>query len=266
VLVQFELLYSLTLSLFCYFLFRSHSSIFIYAPQRIYRYTFRNLDEGEVYVFQVAAVNIKGRSGLSAPVAIVCATRPGGALSSDITSMNQTGTYGLIRPTVTDVSATSIALKWDEPSDRGVSPITGYEVWMYPGAALNTQADPEPVKQEVQVIRTVVATPAAEVQVLTITNARDGGQFRVRVRAESRVGGFVDNTTELLTLGRCDGRCMGEALEDASPLLGNVTVTGPVATNSSHAYTVTFHEYQGPLRSLAVVNHNLEDRAADATW
>jgi hypothetical protein len=180
--------------------------------------------------------------------------------------VNQTATYGLVRPTVTDVSATSIALKWDEPNDRGLSPITGYEVWMYPGAALNTQADPDPVKQEIQVIRTVVATPAAEVQVLTLTNARDGGQFRVRVRAESRVGGFVDNTTALLTLGRCDGRCMGQALENASPVLGNVTVTGPVVTNSSHAYTITFKEYQGPLRSVAVVNHNLEDRAADATW
>jgi hypothetical protein len=59
---------------------------------------------------------------------------------------------------------------------------------------------------------------------------------------------------------------MGQALENASPVLGNVTVTGPVVTNSSHAYTITFKEYQGPLRSVAVVNHNLEDRAADATW
>jgi hypothetical protein len=224
------------------------------------------LDEGEVYVFQAAAVNAKGRSGLSAPVAILCATRPGGALSSDSTLENQTSTYGLVRPTVVDVTATSIALAWDEPADRGTSPITGYEVWMYPGAALNTQADPDPVKQEVQVVRTSVATPAAEVQVVTVTDARAGGQFRLRVRAESRVGGAVDNTTALLTLGRCDGACVAVALGAASARLGNVTVSGPVVTNHSHAYTVTFHEYRGPLRSLTVVNHDLEDRAADATW
>ena len=230
--------------------------------QRVYRHTFDGLDEGEVYTFQVAAVNHRGRSALSAPVAVVCAERPGGRLGD---LANGTDRYGLVEPTVTDVTATAIALEWDEPTDRGVSPITGYEVWMYPGAALNTQADPEPVKQEIQTIRTVVATPAAEVQVLTITDARDGGKFRLRVRAESRVGGFVDGTTDLLALGRADNETVAAALA-AVPGLGAVRVAGPLVVNSSHSYTVTFAGYTGPLRAMALVEHDLRDRSAINTW
>lgn len=234
---------------------------------RAFRHTFSGLDEGEVYVFQVAAVNAKGRSGLSSPVAIVCATRPGGNLSAEATAVNQTSRYGTVLPQITDVSATAISLTWDEPVDRGVSPLTGYQVYMYPGAQLNSQADPEPVKQEVQVIRSVVATPAAEVQVLTISEAREGGKFRLRVRAESRVGGFVDNTTDLVTLGACDALCMAKALKGANPsLLGNVTVTGPVVKNASHAYTITFSNYVGPLRAVSLIDHDLTDRSASNTW
>jgi hypothetical protein len=253
----------------------------VVGDQLQYRYTMNYLDEGEVYLFQIAAVNARGRSGLSSPLAVVCAERPGGSISQNIstgggpygvnTSFSSNATtafnYGLIKPTVVDVSATSIDIVWDEPLDRGVSPITGYEVWMYPGAPLNTQADPEPVKQEIQVIRTVVDTPASEVQVLTITDARNGGQFRLRIRADSNVGGFVDSTTDLITLGRCNSTCLEDALFDAAgDVIGNVTVTGPVVVNSSQAYTITFDNYVGPLTALALESHDLEDRSAYATW
>jgi hypothetical protein len=241
--------------------------------ERQYRHTFDSLDEGEVYVFQVAAVNMKGRSGLSAPLAVVCAERPGGALSGEgTTDANKTASFGLIKPTVVDVTASSVELSWDEPSDRGMSPITGYQVYMYPGAALNSQADPEPVKQEVQVITTAVSTPVSEMQVLTITDARTGGQFRLRVRASSAVGGVIDETTELITLGACDGACLKAALQgigsgnENSSLLGSVDVSGPVVQNSSHAYTITFADYSGPLQALALVDHSLVDKSAANTW
>jgi len=238
----------------------------VIGDQLQYRHTMNYLDEGEVYIFQIAAINKRGRSGWSSPLAVVCAERPGGANISHSIA-NSTGRYGLIKPTVMDVSATSIGIEWDEPLDRGVSPITGYEVWMYPGAPLNTQADPEPVKQEIQMIRSIVDTPVSEVQVLTITNAQTGGMFRLRIRANSVIGGDIDSTTELITLGRCNATCLTDIIQDAGgETLGNVSVTGPKIINSSHAYTISFDHYVGPLSALAIEDHSLVDKSNSATW
>ena len=78
--------------------------------QRYYRYTVPWLDEGEVYLFQVAAVNARGQNGLSAAVAIPCAVRPGVALYGDgATDSNTTAHYALVKPVITDVTATSVS-------------------------------------------------------------------------------------------------------------------------------------------------------------
>ena len=134
------------------------------------------------------------------------------------------------------------------------------------GRRLNTQADPFPVKEEVQVVCTFVATPAAEVQVLRLTNARAGGEFLLRVRASASVRGSFDATTDLLKLGDDDG-AVGAALARAGGArLGGATVQGHTAVNSTYSYRVTFEGYSGPLEALALETHSLEDRSALNTW
>ncbi len=71
-----------------------------------------------------------------------------------------------------------------------------------------------------------MATPAAEVQVLSVTSAWAGGEFRLRVRASASVGGVLDATTDLLKLGDA-GVTVGAALARAGGVrLGKVTVQG----------------------------------------
>lgn len=60
-------------------------------------------------------------------------------------------TYATISPTVLAVSSSEVTLSWAAPVDTGKSPVTGYHVYMFDGVGLNSQADPEPVKHEIQV-------------------------------------------------------------------------------------------------------------------
>lgn len=60
-------------------------------------------------------------------------------------------TYASVTPTISTVSSSEITISWAAPTDTGKSPITGYQVYMFDGVGLNSQADPEPVKHEIQV-------------------------------------------------------------------------------------------------------------------
>lgn len=60
-------------------------------------------------------------------------------------------TYASVTPTITAVSSSEATLSWSAPADTGKSPITGYHVYMFDGIGLNSQADPQPVKHEIQV-------------------------------------------------------------------------------------------------------------------
>lgn len=57
----------------------------------------------------------------------------------------------MVHPTILAVSSAEITLSWTTPVDTGKSPVTGYQVYMFDDVGLNSQADPEPVKHEVQV-------------------------------------------------------------------------------------------------------------------
>lgn len=69
------------------------------------------------------------------------------------TGMNVEGdqTYALVTPTILAVSSRDVTLSWSAPVDTGKSPVTGYHVYMFDGVGLNSQADPQPVKHEIQV-------------------------------------------------------------------------------------------------------------------
>lgn len=60
-------------------------------------------------------------------------------------------TYALVTPTILAVSSSEVTLSWSTPVDTGKSPVTGYHVYMFDGVGLNSQADPQPVKHEIQV-------------------------------------------------------------------------------------------------------------------
>lgn len=65
-------------------------------------------------------------------------------------------TYALVTPTITAVTSSAVTLSWSAPADTGRSPITGYHVYMFDGIGLNSQADPQPVKHEIQVNVTII--------------------------------------------------------------------------------------------------------------
>lgn len=60
-------------------------------------------------------------------------------------------TYASVTPTISAVSSSEVTLSWSAPVDTGKSPVTGYHVYMFDGIGLNSQADPQPVKHEIQV-------------------------------------------------------------------------------------------------------------------
>ena len=66
----------------------------------------------------------------------------------------------------------------------GKTPITGYMVYMYPGAPLNTQAIPEPVVRAVQTITSYAKGVTPEAQRLVITGAISG-DFSMHIQALS---------------------------------------------------------------------------------
>ena len=67
-------------------------------------------------------------------------------------------TYASVAPEILAVSSTEITLAWSAPVDTGKSPVTGYHVYMFDGVGLNSQADPQPVKHEIQVISTTISS------------------------------------------------------------------------------------------------------------
>lgn len=62
-------------------------------------------------------------------------------------------TYAAVTPTISAISSNEITVAWAAPVDTGKSPVTGYQLYMFDGVGLNSQADPEPVKHEIQVNR-----------------------------------------------------------------------------------------------------------------
>ncbi|CAN0395809.1 unnamed protein product, partial [Hapterophycus canaliculatus] len=101
------------------------------------------LSEGELYTFYVQAVNVHGTSGASPALTVVAALPSGTAVGGN-------RTYASVHPTVLAVSSSEITLSWTTPVDTGKSPVTGYLVYMFDDVGLNSQADPEPVKHEIQ--------------------------------------------------------------------------------------------------------------------
>ena len=120
---------------------------------RILEYTVTGLVIGNVYRFYVVAVNAIGKSAASPILSAVVGQRAG----IDVT---QTNVYAesLYVPNIVDVSSTSISITWPMPPTfaTGGIPITGYKVYMYPNAQLNTLAHPRTVFNEVQQIQTSV--------------------------------------------------------------------------------------------------------------
>lgn len=66
-------------------------------------------------------------------------------------------TYASVTPTILAVSSSEATLSWPAPVDTGKSPVTGYHVYMFDGIGLNSQADPQPVKHEIQVSVTMLS-------------------------------------------------------------------------------------------------------------
>ena len=148
----------------------------------VMRHVVGELDEGELYRFYVQAVNGLGRSAKSPVTSMVAATVPG------IDDGVRDGTYGnqsyaLVRPTNVDVGETSVHVRWRAPyhNATGGSPISGYRLFMYPGASLNTVADPDPVKQEVQRVVIDADRPSPERQRILFENTKFDSVVRLYV-------------------------------------------------------------------------------------
>ena len=205
-----------------------------------------SLSEGELYEFWVMAGNDQGWSGGSPRLAVVAADVPGRDLDKE-------ATYSQVAPTVTDVMATEISIEWVAPVDTGASPITGYEVWMFPGVAHDTQADPYPVKREIQKIATSVTSPlAAEVQTIVITDAVRGGSVRLTLTADAEGGQIAGVPTDAIAFQDSTTAAeIEDAIEAVSAALGDVTVT-MASDVTSDTWSVTFTNFVGTLAKIGV--------------
>lgn len=147
----------------------------------VMRHVVDALDEGELYRFYVQAVNARGRSGKSPVSSFVAGTVPG--LEDGLREGTKNATYSSVRPANVDVGETSVHVRWRAPAHNstGGSPITGYRLFMYPGAPLNTVADPDPVKQEVQRVVVTANAPQDETQRVVFDNVASSSAVRLYV-------------------------------------------------------------------------------------
>ena len=189
------------------------------------RHVARGRQEGRAYRAFVRAINAVGRSPDSAMVSI---------LSAQVAAPPPS-------PTIVDVQSTAISLAWSAGADTGGTPITGYKVYMFPGVAPGSLADPEPVKREVQTIRTSSDGPVAEVQEVTTTNSTTG-TFTLRVGQEPFVTAPLDHDAS-----EDDVETALMALESVT---GVVTVTRGALVDRGYTWSITFAEHPGDLPLL----------------
>ncbi len=206
--------------------------------------------DGHFYTFRVQSINAIGRSGSSTPVTVIAGVRPG-------MDYSLAHTYSSIPPRVIAVSGNSISFEWSPPLDTGRTPITGYDIYMFPDPPLNTQALPSPIQHQVQKIQTVVDATQPEVQEVTIYHAATGTFI---LRASSGVNslggafdGWISTPIDIVTTTDAEVKSYIEAI---SALLGSVDVH--VASGvGSKTYSITFTDYVGNVLPLVVDATNL---------
>ena len=117
----------------------------------VLEYTFSNLNKGSVYRFYIVARNVKGKSAASPILSVVAGTLPGMSFTGDLV-------YSTISPAITAIDSSDVTLAWLMPASNSIggTPLTGYQVFMFPGVGLNTLSTPVQVFKEVQMISTSV--------------------------------------------------------------------------------------------------------------
>ncbi len=206
--------------------------------------------DGHLYTFRIQSINAIGRSGSSTPIAVVAGLKPG-------MDYNLGLTYSSVPPRVMAVSGNSISLEWSPPSDAGGTLITGYDIYMFPDTALNTQALPSPVQHQVQKIQTVVDAAQPEVQEVTIIRAASG-IFMLRASSGANsLGGYFDGWTstpvDIQTTTDAELKSYVEAI---SGLIGSVDVQITSGIGSK-TYSIMFTDYVGDVLPLVVDATNL---------
>ena len=229
-----------------------------------FRYTVEGLTEGELYRFYVVAINEKGRSAKSPVMSTLAASVPGRDADGN-------HTYALAKPSIDDVEATAIDISWDSPppNSTGHSPITGYKVYMYPGVALNSVADPEPVKQEVQRVYVSVIKPQSEVQTVYVQNAVNGGNFRLYVLGRYTRELSTDSTGA--EVAAAIQAAFGNGVDDVGTVVGYGPKTEGSDANSNFtkAWNITFTGHEGPVDAMVVEDsklRRLDDSYGVSSW
>jgi hypothetical protein len=230
----------------------------------MWQQTIKNLAEGELYKFYVVAINNEGKSGRSPILSTVAGTTPGRDANLD-------HRYAQIKPKITDVEETSISLSWPSPevNSTGSSPITGYKVYMFPGVALNSVADPDPVKREIQTVKTYIADSTSERRLLEIENAQ--GHFQIHLTLPDHSSGVGSEkytsdkvkfaaTKDLKATATAEEvkRALERALENANYAGQTVVVTERSYTTSANtagkAWNVFFDTFDGSIPHVAIMD------------
>ncbi len=206
--------------------------------------------DGHLYTFRIQSINAIGRSGSSTPVTVVAGLKPG-------MDYNLGLTYSSVPPRVMAVSGNSISLEWSPPSDTGGTPITGYDIYMFPDMALNTQALPSPVQQQVQKIQTVVDAAQPEVQEVTIIRAASGTFLLRASSGVNSLGGLFDGWASIpIDVQTTTDVELKSYIEAISGLIGSVDVQITSGIGSK-TYAITFTDYVGDVLPLVVDATNL---------
>ena len=174
------------------------------------------LTEGSAYRFKIKATNAIGTSLESPTRSLRAATAP----------------LTVAKPSITDVTPTSIGISWAPSASTngdGGSPYTGFKVYSFPNVAQASLADPNPVKEEIQTIAT------------TATSGTLTGDFRVSFRGSQTPHIKVD----------ASAADVERALENLNTV-GDVSVSLTPGSNGGNSWAVTFHTEVGDLPKMQV--------------
>jgi hypothetical protein len=205
--------------------------------------------DGSIYRFYVRAHNDFGVSPGSPVVSIVA------GIYSGIDSNTQY-IYSALKPVPRGVDAGEITVSWPLPSTNstGGTPVTGFQVFMYPGVGLNTLVNPQQVFQEVQVVKTTVAEMRPEVHTIKIEEVISGNVL-LSLNGKSEPVSIIATASDIFNAidkmypGFCSGYTVSDCVDKSTY---NTDESPSPGTKTGTQWVITYKGVDLPVEPIAV--------------